>query len=132
MNDHERAGSGHREPTTAADRERLRHDSFNWFLHETNPANGLVIDKTAPDWPASIAATGLGLDEREIRSLADAFYRRADGQWAQDGSSTVTHGWKPEGGLLEYRWKGCDEALLLSVLGLGSPSRPRPETGYSA
>jgi len=26
-----------------------------------NPVNGLVIDKTAMDWPASIAATGLAL-----------------------------------------------------------------------
>ncbi len=30
-------------------------------MHEVNPANGLVIDKTAPGWPASIAATGFAL-----------------------------------------------------------------------
>ena len=41
--------------------EKLQHDSFNYFWHETNPANGLVIDKTEADWPASIAATGLAL-----------------------------------------------------------------------
>ena len=41
--------------------ERLQHQSFSYFLHETNPKNGLVIDKTAPDWPASIAATGFAL-----------------------------------------------------------------------
>ena len=39
----------------------LQRDSFSYFLHETNPQNGLVLDKTAPDWPASIAATGLAL-----------------------------------------------------------------------
>ena len=44
-----------------AELEKLQRDSFGYFLHETNPANGLVIDKTAPDWPASIAATGLAL-----------------------------------------------------------------------
>ena len=44
-----------------AELERLQHDSFNYYLHETNPANGLVIDKTETDWPASIAATGLAL-----------------------------------------------------------------------
>ena len=45
-----------------ADLEMLQHKSFSYFLHETNPDNGLVIDKTAEDWPASIAATGLALE----------------------------------------------------------------------
>ncbi len=44
-----------------AELEKLQRETFDYFLYETNPANGLVIDKTAPDWPASIAATGLGL-----------------------------------------------------------------------
>ena len=44
-----------------ADLEKLQRESFGYFLHEANPANGLVIDKTEPDWPASIAATGLAL-----------------------------------------------------------------------
>ena len=47
--------------TVDAELERLQHDSFKYFLHETNPANGLVIDKTEANWPASIAATGLAL-----------------------------------------------------------------------
>jgi len=50
-----------RELTVDAELEKLQHESFNYFLHETNPVNGLVIDKTAADWPASIAATGLAL-----------------------------------------------------------------------
>jgi hypothetical protein len=41
--------------------EILQRDSFSYFAYETNPANGLVIDKTSPDCPASIAATGLAL-----------------------------------------------------------------------
>jgi hypothetical protein len=57
------------EPTNAldvaqpahAELEMLQHKSFSYFLHETNPDNGLVIDKTAADWPASIAATGFAL-----------------------------------------------------------------------
>ncbi len=44
-----------------AELKKIQGQSFSYFLHETNPANGLVIDKTAPDWPASIAATGLAL-----------------------------------------------------------------------
>ena len=71
-------------------------------------------------------------DEHEIRTLADALYRRADWRWAQNGGATVTHGWKPESGFLPYRWEGYDEALLLYVLGLGSPTYPLPEESYAA
>ena len=39
----------------------MQRESFAYFIHEANPANGLVVDKTAPGWPASIAATGLAL-----------------------------------------------------------------------
>src|SRR6202161_4368550 len=41
--------------------EKLQQESFNYFLHETNPSNGLVVDKNQANWPASIAATGLAL-----------------------------------------------------------------------
>jgi len=39
----------------------LQRETFDYFLKETNPLNGLVIDKTEANWPASIAATGLAL-----------------------------------------------------------------------
>ncbi|NOT55725.1 MAG: hypothetical protein HOP18_14085 [Deltaproteobacteria bacterium] len=205
--------------TIEATVEKLLRDSFHQFLRETDSPLGLVKDKTAPNWPASIAAIGFALaaysvgvergfmaradavkrtlttlrffwrsaqgkdpeatgykgfyyhfldmrtgrrawncelstvdsgfllagaltagmyfdaptaEEREIRSLADALYRRADWQWAQDGGLTLTHGWKPESGFLEYRWEGYNEALLLYVLGLGSPTHPLPESSYTA
>ena len=46
--------------------------------------------------------------------------------------ATVTHGYKPKSGFLKYRWEGYDEALLLYVLGLGSPTYPLPEESYQA
>ena len=71
-------------------------------------------------------------DEREISKLADALYRRVDWQWAQNGSLAVAHGWKPESGFLRFRWEGYSEAILLYVLGLGSPTHALPETSYKA
>ena len=71
-------------------------------------------------------------DEQAIRTLADALYRRADWPWACNGGATVTHGWKPEGGFLAYRWEGYDEAVLLYLLGLGSPTHPLPAESYAA
>ena len=71
-------------------------------------------------------------EEREIRSLAETLYARADWQWAQNGGLTVTHGWKPETGFIKYRWTGYSEALILYILGLASPTFPLPEDSYRA
>jgi hypothetical protein len=71
-------------------------------------------------------------DEQEIRTIADRLYRRADWQWAQNRGATLTHGWKPESGFLEFRWAGYDEAMLLYILGMGSPTQPLPKTCYTA
>ena len=71
-------------------------------------------------------------EEREVRELADALYRRTDWQWAQNGEATVTHGWRPEGGFLPYRWRGYDEATILYLLGLGSPTHPLSVESYIA
>ncbi|MEO5734855.1 MAG: glucoamylase family protein, partial [Rubrivivax sp.] len=70
--------------------------------------------------------------EHEIRTLADALYRRVDWVWACNGGATVTHGWKPESGFLPYRWEGYDEAVLLYILALGSPTHPVPAESYAA
>ncbi|MGI8838915.1 MAG: glucoamylase family protein [Pyrinomonadaceae bacterium] len=68
--------------------------------------------------------------EREIRTLANAIYARADWQWAQNRGVTVTHGWRPETGFIKYCWQGYNEALLLYVLGLASPTHPLPAKSY--
>lgn len=70
--------------------------------------------------------------EREIRALADSLYARADWQWAQNDGLTVSHGWKPERGFLKYRWQGYCEALVLYMLGMGSPTNPLPKASYKA
>jgi hypothetical protein len=197
----------------------LRRQSFEYFVHEVNCKNGLVADKTAPDWPASIAAMGMALtvypigacrgymthaealdrtlvmmrflwkaeqgdavdacghhgffyhfldmetgarawncelssidtallmagvltaaayfhadtkEEAEVRSLADSLYKRVDWDWMRNGSSTICHGWRPESGFLPWHWEGYDEALILYVLALGSPTHPIPHACYAA
>src|SRR5688500_17380233 len=70
--------------------------------------------------------------EREIRTLAESLYKRADWNWAQNGALTVSHGWKPETGFIKYRWTGYSEALILYVLALASPTFPIPEESYRA
>lgn len=46
---------------TDEDFARLQFTTLLYYLHCTNPDNGLVRDKTAPDAPASIAAIGMAL-----------------------------------------------------------------------
>src|SRR6185437_2775183 len=70
--------------------------------------------------------------EKEIRTLGDAIYRRADWTWALDGGREVSLGWRPERGFIPYRWQGYSEALLLYALGLGSPTHPLPAQSYAA
>ena len=70
--------------------------------------------------------------EHRIRTVADELYRRVDWRWAQNGAATLTHGYKPKRGFLKYRWQGFDEALLLYVLALGSPTCPLPVDSYDA
>ncbi len=70
-------------------------------------------------------------DEVEIRALADALYRRAEWDWAQNGGRTVAQGWKPECGFLHYGWEGYNEATILYVLGLGSPTHPLSDASFS-
>jgi hypothetical protein len=70
--------------------------------------------------------------EQEIRNLANDLYRRMDWQWALNGGAKVTMGWKPECGFLPYSWEGYNEAILLHVLGLASPTHPLPVETYKA
>ena len=46
---------------TDRDLGRLQFTTLLYYLHVTNPDNGLVRDKTEPNAPASIAAIGMAL-----------------------------------------------------------------------
>ncbi len=65
-------------------------------------------------------------DPREvrIRTLAESLYARVDWTWIQPRPPTIALGWTPEAGFLPYDWRGYNEALLLHVLALGSPTHP--------
>jgi hypothetical protein len=71
-------------------------------------------------------------DERELRELADALYRRVDWRWAQDGRPTIRQGWKPECGFLHYGWDGYNEAVVLYALAAGSPDHAATDACYRA
>jgi hypothetical protein len=60
--------------------------------------------------------------EREIRELAETLYRRVEWDWARPNPPAVSHGWHPETGWIASDWRGYNEAMLLYILALGSPT----------
>jgi hypothetical protein len=63
--------------------------------------------------------------EVSIRAYADSIYRRVDWAWFQNQPPLVSMGWTPENTTFNtYQWKGLDEAMLLYILALGSPTHP--------
>ena len=74
---------------------------------------------------------GADPQEAEIRDTAKRLYERIDWRWALNRGDTLTMGWKP-GRFLRHRWTGYNEALLLYVLALASPTHPIASESYAA
>ena len=66
--------------------------------------------------------------ENEIRGLADSLYFRVDWKWAMADTNGVKTSWHPEHGFGKYIWDGYDEAMILYILALGSPTHTVPES----
>jgi len=69
--------------------------------------------------------------EAEIRSLADTLYRAADWNFMQARPPLVSMAWTPEYGLHTHDWRGYDEAMILYILALGSPTHPVSPQAWS-
>ncbi|HEX9108900.1 MAG TPA: glucoamylase family protein [Longimicrobiales bacterium] len=77
---------------------------------------GMLFDREYFDQPDS--------DEVRIRALADSIYFRADWQWFAPRPPLVAMDWKPEVGYHPADWRGYNEAMIMYVLALGSPTHP--------
>ncbi len=71
-------------------------------------------------------------DEAEIRALSDSLYRRVDWHWAMGKTKGIVMGWKPEEGFHNWIWHGYNEAMIVYVLALGSPTHPVPPSVWDA
>ncbi|RCR71009.1 Tat pathway signal protein [Larkinella punicea] len=70
--------------------------------------------------------------EKEIRMLVDRIYRRVDWTWMQARKPLVSMGWHPESGFIQSDWKGYNEAMILYVLALASPTYPIGPEAWTA
>lgn len=72
------------------------------------------------------------VDENQIRALADSIYYRVDWQWMRNYQPNITLGWHPETGFINAWWRGYNEAMIMNILALGSPTHPVPTSTWSA
>lgn len=71
-------------------------------------------------------------EEAQIRALADQIYAAVDWTWITPRAPFVSMGWHPESGFIPHDWDIYNEALLLYVLALGSPTHALPPETWEA
>ncbi|MBC7989507.1 MAG: hypothetical protein H7Y19_07995 [Luteimonas sp.] len=62
--------------------------------------------------------------EVEIREIADTLYKRVDWTWLQQRKPLISMGWYPESGFIDHDWAGYNEAMLVYILAMASPTHP--------
>jgi hypothetical protein len=71
-------------------------------------------------------------DEAEIRHLVEDIYGRVDWRWAQNHAPLISMGWNPNSGFIPFDWRGYNEAMLVYILALGSPTNPVARNAWSS
>ncbi|BCW92202.1 MAG: hypothetical protein KatS3mg007_0096 [Thermoanaerobaculum sp.] len=61
-------------------------------------------------------------EEAEIRTLAEQLTNATDWRWMQPRPPRIAMGWTPETGFLPADWWGYNEAMVVYLLALGSPT----------
>jgi hypothetical protein len=69
--------------------------------------------------------------EAAIRSTAEELYERVDWPWEQVRTPAISMGWTPEEGFHTYDWRGYNEAMIVIILALGSPTHPVDANAWS-
>jgi hypothetical protein len=118
--------------------ERL-DEEHGWFYHFLDIRTGDRVWKSELSSIDTALLLGGVLSVREcfgdveIARLADSIYRRVDFQWMLNGDpALLSHGWYPERGFITNRWAEFSEAMILYLLGLGSPTHPLPARSWTA
>ncbi len=69
--------------------------------------------------------------ERAIRATAEILYQRVEWDWMyMPEEDYLSMGHHPERGFIPARWRGYNEAMILLVLAIGSPTHPIPASAW--
>jgi hypothetical protein len=70
--------------------------------------------------------------DNQIQTLANALFRRVNWQWmAQADYPLVNLDWTPESGFSPYNWQGYNEAMIVYIEALGSPTYALPASAWT-
>ncbi|MBK9254638.1 MAG: Tat pathway signal protein [Saprospiraceae bacterium] len=69
---------------------------------------------------------GTDSTETQIRALSDSLYHRVDWAWMMNDKNRLSMGWHPEKGFLSAQWQGYNEAMILLIMAIASPTHPIP------
>ena len=70
--------------------------------------------------------------EKAIREISDFLYRRVEFDWYLNEHKRLSMGWFPEHGFLPSDWRGYNEAMILVVMAMGSPTHPVPASMWES
>ncbi|HUR31397.1 MAG TPA: glucoamylase family protein [Saprospiraceae bacterium] len=68
--------------------------------------------------------------ENSIEAYSDSLYRRVEWDWMYSDTATLSMGWHPEGGFIPSQWIGYNEAMILVIMAIGSPTHPLPAAAW--
>lgn len=68
--------------------------------------------------------------ENAIEAYSDSLYRRVEWDWMYGDTSTLSMGWHPEGGFIPAQWTGYNEAMILLIMAMASPTHPIPADAW--
>ncbi|MEI7481088.1 MAG: glucoamylase family protein [Elusimicrobiota bacterium] len=116
------------------------YNTHGWFYHWMDAGTGERI------WGSEVSSIDTAIllagvltakqcfsSDSRVGALADKIYRRVDFKWMLNGDKNIlSHGWRPETGFIPHRWEIHSEAMLLYLLGIGSPSFPLSASSWRA
>jgi len=62
--------------------------------------------------------------ETAIRKLSEYLYRRVEWDWMITKSGKMSMGWDPRNGFSDATWDGYNEAMVMLIMAIGSPTHP--------
>jgi hypothetical protein len=68
--------------------------------------------------------------EREIKELTEKLYRRVNWTFFLNDKKNLSMGYHPERGFLSAEWIGYNEAMVLLIMAIGSPTHPIPADAW--
>jgi len=120
-----------------ADQAKVEH---GWFYHFINVATGerngtSEVSVSDATWlfAGALTARQYFHEDPEIARLAMKIYQRVDYDWIRNGDPyLISHGYRPETGLLPARYAKYCQLALMYLMGIGAPSHPLPPESWYA